>query len=151
PDVIAGEHPDLIVFTGDAINSPGGLPVFKGCLTRIAKVAPTFAVRGNCDTWFWSGLDLFGDTAAQELGGEALGVEVRGTPLWVAGVPVGREGRIGEILRGMPRSEFRLFLYHYPDEVEHVAALGAYLYCAGHTHGGQLALPLYGALVTLSR
>ena len=25
------------------------------------------------------------------------------------------------------------------------------LYCAGHTHGGQVALPLYGALITLSK
>jgi hypothetical protein len=25
------------------------------------------------------------------------------------------------------------------------------LYCAGHTHGGQVALPLYGALITFSK
>jgi len=25
------------------------------------------------------------------------------------------------------------------------------LYCAGHTHGGQVALPFYGALVTFSK
>jgi predicted MPP superfamily phosphohydrolase len=49
PAVIAAEKPDRIVFTGDALNSPAGLPVFRECLTRIARVAPTFAVRGNWD------------------------------------------------------------------------------------------------------
>jgi hypothetical protein len=29
--------------------------------------------------------------------------------------------------------------------------LGCDLYCAGHIHGGQIALPWYGALVTLAR
>ena len=63
PEVIAREKPDLIVFTGDSINAPEGLPVFRSCLTKIAAIAPTFAVRGNWDTGFWSGLDLFGGQA----------------------------------------------------------------------------------------
>ena len=49
PDVIAGEKPDFIVFTGDTINSPEALPVFKRCLTRLAALAPTFVVKGNWD------------------------------------------------------------------------------------------------------
>jgi predicted MPP superfamily phosphohydrolase len=42
-------------------------------------------------------------------------------------------------------------LYHKPDMVEDAARLGVSLYVAGHTHGGQIRLPLYGALYTASR
>jgi predicted MPP superfamily phosphohydrolase len=44
---------------------------------------------------------------------------------------------------------FTLLLYHTPDIMP--AAEGVDLYLAGHTHGGQLRLPFYGALVTASR
>ena len=38
------EKPDLIFFTGDSLNEPEGLPVFKECLEKIAAIAPTFAI-----------------------------------------------------------------------------------------------------------
>jgi len=152
PDIIAGETPDVILFTGDAINSPGGLGNFRTLMTRLAAIAPTFAVRGNWDVWYWSGLDLFGGTGVTELSGEAIRVP-GGLPaeVWVAGVPVGSTDRADAMLRAIPAGAVSIFLYHYPDEIEHIAGLGTDLYVAGYTHGGQVALPFYGALVTLSR
>lgn len=151
PDVIAAERPDLIVFTGDSLNSPAGLPVLRSCLTRLAQVAPTFVVKGNWDAWFWREQNLFEGTGARELKNEALRFEVGGTSLWIAGVPVGGEHNLDETLDALPPEAFKLFLYHYPDLINEVAAKKIDLYCAGHTHGGQVALPLYGALVTLSK
>jgi predicted MPP superfamily phosphohydrolase len=43
-----------------------------------------------------------------------------------------------------------VLLYHFPDAIAQAARLRVDLYCAGHTHGGQVALPFYGALITLS-
>lgn len=43
-----------------------------------------------------------------------------------------------------------LVAYHTPDLVEDLEPPPD-LYLAGHTHGGQVALPFYGALVTFSR
>jgi uncharacterized protein len=151
PGLIAAEKPDIIVFTGDAINSPEGLPNFKRCLTRLAAIAPTFVVKGNWDAWFWSHLDLYGGTGARELNGEAVPVDVRGSTIWVAGVAVEDEVRIDRALTAMPADAFQVFLYHYPDEIPKIADRKVDLYCAGHTHGGQVALPLYGALLTLSK
>ena len=45
----------------------------------------------------------------------------------------------------------RIVAYHTPDEVEDLAALSPDRYVAGHTHGGQVRLPFYGALTTASR
>jgi predicted MPP superfamily phosphohydrolase len=45
---------------------------------------------------------------------------------------------------------FTLLLYHTPDLMPAASKRGVDLYLAGHTHGGQLRLPFYGALVTAS-
>lgn len=151
PEVIAAQRPDLIVFTGDALNTPEGLPVFKGCLTKLAKLAPTYAVRGNWDVWYWSHLDLFGGTGVRELDSESVTLDVRGTPVRIAGIPVDSERELGRVLDAIPAGGFRLLLHHYPDEILEASRHKADLYCAGHIHGGQIALPFYGALVTLSK
>jgi predicted MPP superfamily phosphohydrolase len=150
PQAIAAERPDIIVFTGDSINSPAGLPVFRECITELAKIAPTFVVKGNWDAWYWNRLDLFSGTGVNELNGTSFRAEVRGVPIWVAGVAVENEEALESTLSSIPASEFKVFLYHYPDLIKEVAGR-VDLYCAGHTHGGQVALPLYGALITFSK
>ena len=151
PDVIAGEHPDIIVFTGDALNDPRGLDSFRTLMKRLAAIAPTYAVRGNWDVWFWSALDLFGGTGAVELTGTAVRAPLPDAEVWIAGAPVGDERKIPGALKLAPPSALSVLLFHYPDEIEPASAAGADLYLAGHTHGGQVALPWYGALITYSR
>lgn len=160
PDLIAAQHPDLIVYTGDSANSREGLPVLRNLLPRLAQVAPTYAVRGNWDTG-WRREQLFGGTGVHELEGSAAEVEVAGTKLWVAGAPYGKlyeptpgvrsDLRINA-LGAVPEGAFTILLYHTPDEILEAAKTGRVdLYCAGHTHGGQVAMPFYGALATLSK
>jgi uncharacterized protein len=148
---IAAERPDIIVFTGDSVNSPAGLPVFRECLTEVAKIAPTFVVKGNWDAWYWFQLDLFEGTGVHELNGNSFQVNVNGLPIWVAGVSVENERMMEQAISSIPPNAFKIFLYHYPDLIREVAKEKVDLYCAGHTHGGQVALPLYGAIVTLSK
>jgi predicted MPP superfamily phosphohydrolase len=150
PDLIAAERPDVILFTGDALNSPGGLDNFRTLMTRLAAIAPTYAVRGNWDVWYWGAIDLFGGTGVTELDGTAVQLPGR-ADVWIAGVPVGGLEAVPGMLAAIPRDAVSIFLYHYPDEIEDLARRGVDLYVAGHTHGGQVALPFYGALVTLSR
>jgi predicted MPP superfamily phosphohydrolase len=45
---------------------------------------------------------------------------------------------------------FRLAVAHSPDVAEQLAALGYDLIVCGHTHGGQVCIPWFGALVTNS-
>jgi predicted MPP superfamily phosphohydrolase len=160
PDLIAAERPDLIVYTGDSLNSPEGLPVLRKLLARLASVAPTYAVRGNWDTAYWRREELFGGTGVSELKKGAARVDVAGTSLWVAGAPFasladppdGVPSGIRNTLKDVPPEAFTLFLYHTPDLILEAAETGRVdLYCAGHTHGGQVALPLYGAIITLSK
>jgi uncharacterized protein len=153
---IQEEKPDLIVFTGDAVNTPRGLPVFKTLMTRLAGIAPTYAVRGNWDTATFPGLDLYGGTGVHLLKAATVRVDVRGTPLWLAGIDLGANRtkagtiKMASLVRSVPSNEFLIFLYHSPDFMEKAVQNNVDLYCAGHTHGGQVALPFYGALVTAS-
>jgi len=53
-------------------------------------------------------------------------------------------------LEGAPQSSYIVLLYHTPERMAEAIAGGVDLYLAGHTHGGQLRLPIYGAIVTAS-
>jgi uncharacterized protein len=148
---IADLRPDLIFFTGDCVNTPAGLPVFRHTMTALAKLAPTFAVRGNWDVYHHAGLDFFGGTGVTELDGEADRIAVRGADIYILGQQVDGGCRWEDLVKLVPPGAPKILLYHYPHLLPEIATLGIDLYLAGHTHGGQVALPWYGALVTLAK
>jgi predicted MPP superfamily phosphohydrolase len=153
PAVVAELAPDLIVFTGDAANSPGGLPVFRRSLTAVASIAPTYGVKGNWDVWYFRHLERFDGTGARELDGDHATVTVAGVSVHVTGVAFDREAALAEAVDALPAGGPAIVLYHapFPDLVDPADAARVDLFCAGHVHGGQVALPWYGALITLSR
>src|SRR4029079_9982343 len=71
--------------------------------------------------------------------------------IWIGGIAVESERLLPQLLRAVPAGVFSIFLYHAPYLIADVSGHGVDLYCAGHTHGGQVALPVYGALVTFSK
>lgn len=153
PALVASLRPDLIVFTGDAANSPAGLPIFRSLLTALARSAPTFAVGGNWDAWYFRDHDRFAGTGARELDGDHASLDVAGVPVHVAGAAFDHPERLDETVRSLPADGPAIVLYHcpFPDLVGSERAARVDLFCAGHVHGGQVALPGYGALITLSR
>lgn len=54
--------PDIIVFTGDTLNTSKALPVFKKTLSELSANIGKFAIKGNFDIWFWDNIDLFNGT-----------------------------------------------------------------------------------------
>jgi predicted MPP superfamily phosphohydrolase len=151
PRIISQEKPDIIVFTGDAINSKEGLRIFRSCLKDVSKIAPTFAVQGNHDSRCWNDLPLFKNMNVMDLNGAAQKVNVAGQEIYIAGVAFDSEKLIDKALKTVPPGAFTLFLYHSPDLIHDLARRPIDLVCAGHTHGGQVCLPGYGAIVTQSK
>jgi predicted MPP superfamily phosphohydrolase len=154
PARVAQLQPDLIVFTGDAANSAEGVVVFRTCLTALARIAPTFAVKGNWDTLGVVKGDRFGNTGATTLDGTSVSVEIAGVTLHVLGAAYGGNTQgLNATLAALPDNGPAIVLLHvpYPDVVFSTLAPRVDLMCAGHTHGGQVALPFYGALLTLSK
>jgi len=161
PAIIAEQHPDLILFTGDSTNTHRAIPIFRKLMTSLARIAQTFVVRGNWDERSDANQQLFAGTGVENLDGRMVRREFYGTPVWIGGLPTDSTMSVASLFQSAPTSEFRLFLHHFPDRIlgsdkpgfdNLDAAAGKIdLMCAAHTHGGQIALPFYGALVTFSR
>jgi uncharacterized protein len=151
PEVVADLKPDLIVFTGDAANGPAGVLVFNRLMKELSAIAPTYAVAGNWDVnASWRG-ELFKGTGTGALIGKSEKVTVRGVDVWLAGAPFDQPESVKPMLNTIPRGAITVLLFHTPDLVESLDPGRVDLYCAGHTHGGQVALPFYGALITFSK
>ena len=58
--------------------------------------------------------------------------------------------KLAELAAGGSPTRFTLLAYHTPDLAPEAAELGVDLMLSGHTHGGQVRLPLVGALYTSS-
>ncbi len=151
PAKIAEQKPDLIVFTGDSTNSRGGLENFRKALIEISKIAPTYVVRGNWDRWDKNGKVLFGGSGATELNGSTKNIEILGNSIWLSGIADGETALYDDLFAPISDEKLSIFLCHRPDEVEKIAPYKIDLYVAGHTHGGQIAIPFYGALITFSK
>lgn len=144
-------QPDIVVFTGDTINTPAALPTFKQTLFSIQAPLGKFAVRGNWDDWYWHNLNLFEGTGFEVLDNSYKEIAVGEEKIYLAGVSCNNSSKWRSVINKIPLDQFCIFLYHYPDLIEDIAGSGIDLYLAGHTHGGQVALPLYGAMITFSR
>jgi uncharacterized protein len=151
PAIIRRQNPDLIFFTGDAANSEGGVRIFRNLMKQLSAIAPTYMVAGNWDVSApWSDR-LFSGLAATELMGTAQEVTIRGVQIWIAGAPYDHPELVKPMLNAIPKGALTLLLFHSPDLVESLPLGKVDLYFAGHTHGGQVALPFYGALITFSK
>lgn len=150
-EAVAAGRPDVIVFTGDAVNTRAAVPVFRELMTALAEIAPVYAVAGNWEDHWNPPLILYEGTAVRELTGQALPLEIAGTRVRLIGAGYGWWDRVRSAVGGADANDYRIVLYHHPDQAVDAAELGVDLYLAGHTHGGQVCLPGYGALITFSR
>lgn len=149
PTKIKELKPDIIVFTGDAANDSVGVERFRKCMKELSSIAPTFGVAGNHDIPHRDA--LFSDKISiKELNGSSETIAVRGTNVWIAGAAAENEKGIADTLKLVPHDAFSMFLYHYPVGLRAAVASKIDLFCAGHTHGGQVRLPGYGAILTNS-
>lgn len=156
---INGWQPDLVALLGDyvtesAVGTPIPIEVTAGLLGELRARSGVFAVLGNHD-WWQGGASVqqaLTGAGVQVLEGEASAVEVRGQRMWVLGVPdaTTRSDRVEATWQRAPQDAPVLALTHSPDVFPGGPAR-VRLTLAGHTHGGQVRLPLLGAPMVPSR
>lgn len=151
PQIINAIKPDVIVFTGDALNTEAALLTFQKTLASLQANLGKFAVRGNFDVWHPKNPNLFKDTSFKELDGELASLKKNDTRFFIAGISVDNNFQDVSFLKRLNANDYNILLFHYPGINEELPGVPVDLFLSGHTHGGQIALPFYGALVTLSK
>lgn len=155
------EGPDLFCLTGDFITDYLSRPgEYAEVLRILSAAAPAFAVTGNHDGGWWARErggyptpgevgNLLRDGGIRWLDNRMEEIELKGRKVAVAGLGdlwAGhcRPDAIAAALAAS-RADLRLLLVHNPDVKDQVDTLAWDLLLAGHTHGGQLVLPVVGA------
>ena len=151
PAMVSALQPDIIALTGDYVNGTAGLPVFEKMVRQLKAPAGIFVVQGNYDWGMRELHELTRNLPVTWLSQDTREVEVRGTRLRLMGLDVGNEPSFRSLAASGGKGAFNLLLFHYSDLAYEAEAAGVDLYLSGHTHGGQVRLPFYGALVTLAR
>ena len=144
---VAELAPDAVLLGGDYLNveDRGSLEMLETEVRALAGVAPTYAVMGNVDAYHECAREILLRSGVRLLEGEA--VELQG------GVRVFGAGYLDAAAldrAGAGPAGLDICLTHAPGTIPEAAERGFDLYLCGHTHGGQVRLPLWGALITLS-
>jgi predicted MPP superfamily phosphohydrolase len=147
---VAEEKPDLLLFAGDYLQEYD--PSRRGTLIHqlrsalvesgLADHPAAFAVQGNCDADDWE--ESFGNTRIARV---AETTDIRGPEFHLTALSM--RDSFDTRLSVPESNQFHIVLGHSPDFA--LGSIQADLLIAGHTHGGQVRLPLIGPLITLSR
>ncbi|MEK9663150.1 MAG: metallophosphoesterase [Candidatus Nanopelagicales bacterium] len=175
---LAELRPDLVVVTGDFLGHVDAVDPVVKALDPLLSTAPGVFVLGSNDyyaprpinpfQYFAGPSDLHPDRPElpwpelvnaltrrgwQHLPNARATVDVRDLRVDVRGVDdphIGRDDYALVAGSAEPDSDFSLGVAHAPylRVLDAMAADGVAVALAGHTHGGQVCLPVYGALVT---
>ena len=159
---VNGLRPDVVVLTGDYITYQGKNGYHRQVVDIIGQLhAPlgVYAVLGNHDTgnitrfhkagsadlhrFLVEGLTSVGVKVVEN---RAEAISVGGEQLWIAGLGDLWSGQFdaGAAFRDVPAEAAVITLVHNPDAIEELGNWPASAILAGHTHGGQVDIPLVG-------
>lgn len=154
-DLVNHLRPDLVVLTGDFVT----VPISGDASTAAAAAEPCAEILGQLRAPFglWAVLgnhDIFSDPRRITSALAAKGIRLllnRSVPIekdnarfWLCGVDdvMGGFPDLPATLRNVPSGEASVLLAHEPDYADYVTRYPIDLQLSGHSHGGQVRLPL---------
>ena len=155
-------QPDVIVFTGDFLNlsrvhDRESWADLRSLIGSWRAPLGTYVVRGSPpvdEPEVFEQL-LAGMTHIRCLHEERISLGPAQMNFDLLGLPCSHHPhvdgpKLARLMAAGSSSRFTLVLYHSPDLAPQAEALGVDLMLSGHTHGGQVRLPWFGALYTSS-
>ena len=152
--------PDVVCLTGDFIRYRGDFdfPRYVHVLKQLAGVAPAYAVLGNHDGGVWARESwgysdhrvvehLLDESGIELLHNRSIHLHIRNDGLSLVGVGDlwSDEIEAAPAFAGVDQSRPIILLSHNPDSKDILGAHPWDLMLSGHTHGGQIIVPLAGA------
>ena len=155
-DLVMAERPDLLLITGDFLlghefteASQQAVKDLVEVLAPLAAAIPSFAVLGNHDYWTdpVSIRQMLRACGIKDLTNAVHTIDRNGECLHICGVDDVSDGEVhlDEVLEQLSEEDAAILLAHEPDFADTSAATRRFdLQLSGHTHGGQVVLPLLG-------
>jgi predicted MPP superfamily phosphohydrolase len=153
--MVNGLHPELIVLTGDFVSVPffgdnaKGASHAEPCAQLLRQMQAPYglwSVLGNHDALTDPNrvTDSLLSVGIQVLANQSVPIEVKGARFWLGGVDDVLEGRadLDATLHKVPADDPVILLAHEPDYADHVVRYRVDLQLSGHSHGGQVRVPL---------
>lgn len=150
-------EPDLIALTGDLVDDARCLDWIPDTLGQLTARYGVYFILGNHDVWCGCGQvrEALVRSGLVDLGGRWVSIEARGESIVLAGNELPWIAPAADLRTCTARTPGggppRIVLSHSPDQLPWAQAHDADLLLAGHTHGGQIRLPLLGPLLTPSQ
>jgi predicted MPP superfamily phosphohydrolase len=151
---VNAQQPDLIAITGDFLNHEIESKVQDLIvpLSQLKATDGTVVVFGNHDYWSgsWLARRMVREAGLLDVNNDVLSLERSGAVLNIAGIDDYWEGRtrFDLVMKRLPSTGPAILLAHEPDFADVSAATERFaLQISGHSHGGQIVLPYWGAPV----
>jgi predicted MPP superfamily phosphohydrolase len=137
---------DFVFVTGDLVDHDEAIAWIEPVLSPLEAHLGKFAILGNHDKEHRPGLiaRAMCHSGFEMLEGVWTTIALHGATIALGGTSAPWGPDIN--LRAIPASDFRILLSHSPDRFYRSARAGIDLIFAGHNHGGQIRLPLVGAV-----
>ncbi len=166
-DEANSQLPDLVLIAGDFLFDENTPLTALSPLANLSAPLGVFAVSGNHDVGRFLQMDFVTPIARQDRSEglssalESLGIRVLrnenatirqgSTRIAVAGVDDiwSNHSNLDDALKGVSAETPLILLAHQPDIALDTLSTRADLIVSGHTHGGQIRLPWYGALAPI--
>lgn len=155
-DQINSLEPDILFFTGDLLDAPNHYKQSEKTIAILKKLkAPygKFAVYGNHDHGGY-GTDLYRNIMEKSgfdlLVNESTSIQLPSKEkFYLIGIDDAMLGRpdLHAALKDVPNDSYKILLSHAPDLADFAVNLNIQLQMSGHSHGGQIQIPILGALV----
>ncbi|MFH1227250.1 MAG: metallophosphoesterase [Planctomycetota bacterium] len=144
PELINSQNPHFIILSGDYLNDEKGRPYLANFLSKLKAPYGIYAVPGNFE-WHYKSDDILAANGVLLGNNISINLDNLNVSLYLCGLS---NPALPETL---DPKQYNIFVFHTPDLIPEAAAKGFDLYLGGHTHGGQVRLPFYGALITFSK
>lgn len=153
-ETINKTKPDIVIFTGDLVDRHTKVTdeISKILIKNLSNIESTYGkyyVRGNHDKVNKSYDSIMTNSNFKSLTDYDVIYSKDNKSLFIGGVNVDESlnNNTTEALN-LNNYDYKIFALHYPDKVDDVIKYNFDLIVAGHSHNGQVRLPIIGPIIT---